>query len=122
MGNVFRIGALSALLIGASPLAGEPFGVATIPATPDSAMVVIWRDLQPAMRADAQTILACRANPACGSTAALRFIAIVEEAKQYDGIARIGHINRAVNSAIEPERNGKGHGSRRSPRSPRPAT
>jgi hypothetical protein len=41
MGNAFRIGALTALLIGASPLADEPFGVATVPA-PDGAISAIW--------------------------------------------------------------------------------
>jgi hypothetical protein len=56
--------------IGASPLAAEPFGVATVPAAPDSRLSAIWRDLQPAMRADEQTIVVCRANPACGSPAA----------------------------------------------------
>ena len=80
MGNVSRIGVLTILLIGASPLAAEPFGVATVPAAPDSRISAIWRDLQPAMRADEQTIVVCRANPACGSPAALRFIAIVDEA------------------------------------------
>jgi hypothetical protein len=68
------------LLIGASPLAAEPFGVATVPAAPDSRISAIWRDLQPAMRADEQTIVVCRVNPACDSPAALRFIAIVDEA------------------------------------------
>lgn len=100
MGNVSRIGVLTILLIGASPLAAEPFGVATIPAAPDSRLSAIWRDLQRAMRADEQTIVVCRANPACGSPAALRFIAIVDEARRYQGRALLGHINRAVNLAI----------------------
>jgi predicted transglutaminase-like cysteine proteinase len=107
MGNAFRIGALTALLIGASPLADEPFGVATVPA-PDDAISAIWRDLQPAMRTDEQTVIACRANPACGSPAALRFIAIVDEAKLHEGLARVGHINRAVNLAIQAQRDGMG--------------
>ena len=52
------------------------------------------------MLADQFTITACRADPACGSPAALRLIAIADEAMQYDGRARIGHVNRAVNQAI----------------------
>ena len=91
MGNVSRIGVLIILLIGASPLVAEPFGVATVPAAPDSRISAIWRDLQPAMRADEQTIVVCRANPACGSPAALRFIAIVDEARRYQGRALLGH-------------------------------
>jgi predicted transglutaminase-like cysteine proteinase len=107
MGNAFRIGALTALLIGASPLADEPFGITTVPA-PDGAISAIWRDLQPAMRTDEQTVTACRVNPACGSPAALRFIAIVDEAKLHEGLARVGHINRAVNLAIQAQRDGMG--------------
>ena len=106
MGNVSRIAVLTILLIGASPLAAEPFGVATVPAAPDSRLSAIWRDLQLAMRADEQTIVVCRANPACGSPAALRFIAIVDEARRYQGRALLGHINRAVNLAIPTTRGG----------------
>lgn len=100
MGNLSRIGVLTIWLIGASPLAAEPFGVATVPAAPDSRISAIWRDLQAAMRADEQIIVVCRANPECGSPAALRFIAIVDEARRYQGRALLGHINRAVNLAI----------------------
>ena len=106
MGNVSRIGVLIILLIGASPLAAEPFGVATVPAASDSRISAIWRDLQPAIRADEQTIVVCRANPGCGSPAALRFIAIVDEARRYQGRALLGHINRAVNLAIPTTRGG----------------
>ena len=107
MANVFRIVALAVLSIGASLLADEPFGVTTVPA-PNSAMAVTWERLQREMRADERTVLACRTDPRCGSRAALRFIAIVDEAKQYGGLARIGHINRSVNLAIQTQRNGMG--------------
>src|SRR6476469_10770543 len=96
MGNVSRIGVLIILLIGASPLAAEPFGVATVQAAPDSRIAAIWRDLQPAMRADEDTVAVCRANPACGSPAALRFIAIVDDAHRYQGRALLRQINRPV--------------------------
>jgi predicted transglutaminase-like cysteine proteinase len=108
VGKVVRIGALTLLLIGASPLAEEPFGVATVPAAQDSALAVIWRDLQTAMRADEQTVAACRADPACGSPAAMRFIAIVDGAKLHEGLTRIGQINRAFNLAIPAQRDGMG--------------
>jgi predicted transglutaminase-like cysteine proteinase len=100
MGKALRIGALTALLISVSPSANEPFGVATVPA-PDGPISAIWQELQSAMRTDELTVVACRAEPACGSPDALRFIAIVDEAMQYEGRARVGHINRAVNQAIE---------------------
>ncbi|WP_291865060.1 transglutaminase-like cysteine peptidase [Bradyrhizobium sp.] len=108
MGNVIQIGALALLLIGASPLAEEPFGVATAPAAQDGALSAVWRDLQAAMRADEQTVAACRTNPACGSPAARRFIAIVDGAKRHEGLTRIGQINRALNLAIPAQRDGMG--------------
>ncbi len=99
MRRAFNIGMLTALLISASPSANEPFGIATVPAA-NGPLSMIWRGLQPDLQADEQTVVACRADPACGSPAALRLIAIVDEAKQYEGRARVGHINRAVNQAI----------------------
>jgi predicted transglutaminase-like cysteine proteinase len=100
MAKAFRIITLAGLLIGVSPDdASKPFGVATIPA-PDDALTTIWRGLQSAMRADEQIVVTCRDDPACGSPAALQFIAIVDEAKSYEGRALVGHINRAVNLAI----------------------
>ncbi len=38
----------------------------------------------------------------CASPAALRFLAIVDEARTRDGRARLGEINRAINLAIRP--------------------
>ena len=99
----FYIGVLTALLTGTSPSAEEPFGVAVVEAT-DSPISALWRGLQSDIQADERTVVACRADPACGSTAAQRFIAIVDDALRYKGRARIGHINRAVNRVIETTR------------------
>jgi predicted transglutaminase-like cysteine proteinase len=53
------------------------------------------------MQAEGFVIARCRALPdACTSVTALRFIAIVEEGRTHEGLARIGRINRAVNLAI----------------------
>jgi predicted transglutaminase-like cysteine proteinase len=99
MGKAFHIAALTAVLIGASPAANEPFGVVTV-AAPYGPRTVLWQALQSDTAADGLTIMACRADPACGSSAALRYIAIVDEAMLYEGRVRGGHINRAVNQAI----------------------
>lgn len=40
----------------------------------------------------------------CGSTAAQRFIAIIDEARQYSGRKMIGHLNRGINGAIQSAR------------------
>lgn len=96
--------AVSALLPGVGVAADrdEPFGIATV-AAPDGPLWNRWRQMQSDLRADAAIVAQCRADPKlCESPTALGFIAIVDEARQYDGLARIGHINRAVNLAIRP--------------------
>lgn len=105
MGKAFHIGALTALLIGISSAADEPFGVVTTP-VPSSGLSAIWQAMQPDMRADEQTVIRCRADPSCGSSTALRFIAIVDEAKQYQGRGLLGHINRSINLAVVATRTG----------------
>ena len=94
-----RIGALTALLVGIPLSANEPFGLATVPA-PEGQLREIWRWLDPAIRADEAVIAACRTDPACGSPAALRIAAIVDDAMKYQGRGRVAHINRAINAAI----------------------
>jgi predicted transglutaminase-like cysteine proteinase len=65
----------------------------------------IWRQLQLGIEADELTVARCRALPdRCDTPAALRFIEIVDEARRYEGRARVAHINRAVNLAIHPAR------------------
>jgi predicted transglutaminase-like cysteine proteinase len=93
------IGALTALLVGIPLSANEPFGLATVPA-PESQLSAIWRWLDPAIRADEAVIAACRTGPDCGSPAALRIAAIIDDAMKYEGRRRVAHINRAINAAI----------------------
>lgn len=79
---------------------GEPFGLATAVA-PEGPLWATWTDLELKTKAEQVLIPQCRVDPhSCSSSAALRFLAIVNDGKQYEGIARIGHINRAVNFAI----------------------
>jgi predicted transglutaminase-like cysteine proteinase len=78
----------------------EPFGLSTIVA-PEGPLSLTWRDLQSQMKAEQPIIAQCRAKPqSCSSVAALEFIAIVDQGAPYQGLKRIGHINRAVNLAI----------------------
>jgi predicted transglutaminase-like cysteine proteinase len=89
----------------------EPFGLATVIA-PDDAFGVKWRQLQSEVRSDERIITQCRAEPnICASPAAPRFLAIVNEARQYKGLTRIGHINRAINLAIRPMDNAAERGN-----------
>ncbi|MDI1347570.1 MAG: transglutaminase-like cysteine peptidase [Pseudolabrys sp.] len=94
--------ALGLLLIGPAARAesAELFGLATV-AVADGALPATWRKLQTEIQSDERIVVQCRAEPqSCAWPAALRFIAIVGEGNGYDGLARIGRINRAVNLAI----------------------
>lgn len=99
-----RAGAVAAALVllglTAQTDLGEPFGLATA-AAPEGPLWVTWRSLQSQMKAEQATVEQCRRDlQNCSSSAALKFIAIVDEGKPYEGLARIGHINRAANFAI----------------------
>ena len=77
----------------------EPFGLLAV-ATQEEPLWTTWRDLQLEISAGQPVIAHCRVDPHACPPAALQFIAIVNEGNQYEGFARIGHINRAVNFAI----------------------
>jgi predicted transglutaminase-like cysteine proteinase len=80
---------------------GEPFGLSTASVS-EGPLWAAWRDLLPQIKADEETVQQCRREPKnCSSAAALRFIAIVDEGQAYQALARIGHINRAVNFVIK---------------------
>ena len=80
---------------------GEPFGLSTTSVS-DGPLWTAWQDLQPQIKADQEIVQQCRREPKnCSSAAALRFIAIVDEGQSYEAMARIGHINRAVNFIIK---------------------
>jgi predicted transglutaminase-like cysteine proteinase len=101
MSRLARAAALLLLLaLSAQADSSEPFGLATV-AAPQSRLSAIWQALQAEMKAEQPVIARCRAAPLdCRSLPALQFIAIVDQGEDFKGIARIGHINRAVNFAI----------------------
>ncbi len=99
---------LAALTVSAPERAQEPDAaepettwqrVATI-ILPDS--TAKWTELQSRILADKASIAACRTGERPCSTAAKRFLAIVDSASQRRGKARFGEINRAVNLSIRP--------------------
>lgn len=78
----------------------EPFGLATV-AAPEEPLGTMWRRLQAEIKAERAVVARCRAAPlSCRSSPALQFIAIVHQGSGFEGLARIGHINRAVNFSI----------------------
>ncbi|HZL38752.1 MAG TPA: transglutaminase-like cysteine peptidase [Pseudolabrys sp.] len=60
-----------------------------------------WTELQGRIRAEKETLAACRSGGAC-PTVARRFLAIVDHARPRQGRARLGEINRAINLSIRP--------------------
>jgi predicted transglutaminase-like cysteine proteinase len=94
--------AAAVLLLGLAAQAdlSEPFGLRT-EAAPEGPLWRAWRELQSDIHVDRRIIAQCRAEPrSCPWPAARRFVALVKEGEQHEGLARIGHINRAVNLAI----------------------
>lgn len=78
----------------------DPFGLPTVVVSEESSWAT-WRELQSQIRSEKRIVAQCRAEPhACTSSAALRFLALVKEGDQSEGLVRIGRINRAVNLAI----------------------
>jgi len=81
----------------------EPFGIATTPSQSDG-LITLWRDLQTELAKDEAEIARCRIDADCGSATAQRLIAIIDEARQYNGRKMIGHLNRGINGAIQSTR------------------
>src|SRR5262249_33999160 len=78
----------------------EPFGLLTEVA-PEPLLSANWQELLPQLNNDLSIIDQCRAEPwSCSSSAALKFLGIVEEGGQYTGRVQIGRINRAVNYSL----------------------
>lgn len=67
-----------------------------------SATSAKWADLQSRILADKATLAACRSGDRPCPAAARRFLSIVEHARQRQGRARLGEINRAINLSIRP--------------------
>jgi predicted transglutaminase-like cysteine proteinase len=78
----------------------QPFDEVAVPVAsgevPDK-----WRAIQTEIDAETAVLDRCRAGQEC-TAAARMFLDIVAQGQSHDGLARIGVINRAVNSAIVP--------------------
>ena len=88
----------------------EPFGMVAFRA-PDGLLWVKWRKVESEIRADMQVLEDCRADAQqCASAAAVRFQAMVDEAREQPGRAKIETINRSINAAIRYMSNSAQHG------------
>jgi predicted transglutaminase-like cysteine proteinase len=61
-----------------------------------------WRDELARIATDQEAVKACAEDPSADCRAAVKLVAIVEEARGYRGRAMLGHINRAVNLSLRP--------------------
>lgn len=83
-----------------SAAAAEPFGMQAM-AQPDPTLLAKWRTLARETEAEQEMLALCaEARERCTSQAALRLLAIADEARSLPGRARLGVINRAINLLI----------------------
>jgi len=90
---------------GAATLFGksaEPFGRIAYPHSFGS-LSEKWRGVERRLDDERVQLALCDSDREhCASSAALQFLAIVDVARERDGRARLGEINRAINLAIHP--------------------
>jgi predicted transglutaminase-like cysteine proteinase len=68
--------------------------------TPTVEIAAKWADLQSRIQSEEKTLAACRTDSSSCSPAARRFLQIVELGRQRQGRARLGEVNRAINTGI----------------------
>jgi len=84
------------------PATTEPFGMVAS-AVVSGPLNDKWLELAHRLDDEGVQLALCDGDrERCASTAALRFLAIVDQARARDGRARLGEINRAINLAIRP--------------------
>ena len=89
-------------LIGAASFRSEPFGRATR-VVAAGGLYDKWTGVQAKIDAEQRIITACRNDRThCTDKAAITFLNIVDAARERDGLARLGEVNRAINLAIRP--------------------
>lgn len=79
----------------------DPFGDHTIELNKEASLFGIWESLRDQVLLDRVHFRSCikSGNTNCGSVATL--LKIVEEARQYQGKALLGHLNRSINLMIK---------------------
>ena len=80
---------------------GAPFGGNTVTEFPDP-LVKSWHWLREQIRLDDLIVSTCIGNETDDCIAAKKLTDVVDDARQYQGRAMIGHINRSINLMIRP--------------------
>src|SRR5690349_16401894 len=83
--------------------AAEPFGLAVSAVGESTSVGEKWQKLERQLDDERVQLALCDGDrDNCVSSAALKFLAIVDNARQREGRARLGEINRAINLALRP--------------------
>ena len=79
----------------------EPFGIHTVPINAGG-LAEIWLSLkQQLYSGDVETITSCSSGQTNECAAASKLLTIVKQARQYQGKAFLGHLNRSINLLIK---------------------
>lgn len=89
--------------VGARGAPSDPFGSHTTEVVSGS-LLEKWLATNKKLARDHALLRACTDSEVSGCEAALQLRDIIEDAKAQNGLALIGHINRAINLAIKPAR------------------
>lgn len=79
----------------------EPFGLRAA-ARASGTLPSMWRSAARKLPAEYRTLARCRTKPGKCSTAATRFLAVIDQASNRDGWTRIAEVNRAINLNVRP--------------------
>jgi predicted transglutaminase-like cysteine proteinase len=83
-----------------APQSDEPFGLFTFRA-PEGLLWVKWRGVESEIDKEAGTLAQCRyQTESCSSSAALRFLTLIDDVRNKSGRDKLDAVNRMVNSAI----------------------
>jgi len=86
----------------------EPFDFSAMTASLSETTIMLgemsekWKELQARIAVDEKTVMKCLSDESTCSQAARSFLSIVDLGRKHEGRARLGWINRAVNTSIRP--------------------
>lgn len=83
----------------AQPSTKEPFGLFTFRA-PEGILWRKWRNVKGQIESEMSEIANCRSDSSSCSNAARRFVLMVDDVREREGVARLETVNRLVNTAI----------------------
>jgi predicted transglutaminase-like cysteine proteinase len=79
----------------------DPFGNHTVELNKEAPLVAIWEFLRDQMLLDKSHARSCFDNSNSSCSSVFTIMKIVEEARQYQGKALLGHLNRSINLMIK---------------------